>query len=97
MRAHATIKKTLTMGAVPPLQRSLSQQSSEHLASETALHAFKYTSALSHVALGKQALAYDFKLPYSMDDVPQRSRPVVQSISFWFFLQSSMLVVLVHV
>ena len=69
------------MGAVPPLQRSPSQQSSVHVPPEKALHTFKYASELSHVILAIQSLAYALVLPYSMVVFAQRSKPA-QSNSF---------------
>ena len=97
MRAHATIKRTLTIGTVSPLQRSLSQQSSEHVSPEAALHAFKNMSELSHCALGIQPLAYALMPLYSMDTSPQRYESAGQSASVCLLLQSSMLDVLLHV
>ena len=50
-RAHANIRKVLTIGtALPPLQRSESQHSYEH-SPPASLQAFKYELASSQTAL----------------------------------------------
>ena len=85
------------MGTVSPLQRSPSQQSSEHVSPEAALHSFENTSELSHVALGIQFLAYVLMSLYPMETSPQRYESAGQSASFCLLLQSSMLDVLLYV
>ena len=89
------MRKTLTRGAVLPLQRSFSQHSSSHdpLAS---LHAFNADWAASQYALVLQVLMQDlvsiFETLKSTENVAQRSYAAPQSISFLFLSQSSRLV-----
>ena len=90
-----TIRRALTTGAVPPLQRSLSQQSSLHVPL-ALLHAFSTVSAVSQYALVLQVLVKDLvgvlKTSKSMDNVAQRSAMAPQSSSCLFLSQSSRLV-----
>ena len=81
--AHETIRRMLTIGEVPLLQRSLLQQLYSHLP-PAALQGFKAPeSATSHKALVVQDFPYCFNCLNSAIDVTQRgSVNPVQFCSF---------------